>query len=66
MKRKGMSGIIGIVLAVILVAAVAIPVVLNMNTTTWDATTKTVWAVLPVALVLIPLILAFTLVGAGR
>ena len=60
-----MDGVVGFIVLVILIAAVAVPVVLAQNTTAWDANTKTIYNIVPLALVLVVLITAFRMTGSA-
>jgi len=58
------ANVIGLLLLVIMIGVVAIPLVMTVNTSSWDTNTKTVWNVVPVGLALAVLIGAFFLVRA--
>ena len=59
------GGVVAFIVLVVLIAAVAVPVTLAQNTTSWDANTKTIYALIPLALVLVVLITAFRMTGSA-
>jgi hypothetical protein len=45
------TGVVTLVVAVIMIASVAMPVVLNTNTVAWPAATVAMWGIIPILLV---------------